>query len=137
MHKTYWAVVGTPPPEQEGTLTHYLKSVESNNKTHVSIVPREGHQKAVLNYRVIAASQRYWLLEIDLITGRKHQIRAQLSAIGCPIKGDLKYGAPRSNPDGGISLQAHRIRFIHPVSGKEIDITAPLPEGFKRLGFDM
>ena len=109
VHKTYWAVVGNQPPEPEGTLTHYLK----------------------------ASSQRYWLLEIDLITGRKHQIRAQLSAIGCPIKGDLKYGAPRSNPDGGISLQAHRIRFTHPVSGKEIDITAPTPEGFKRLGFDI
>jgi len=137
VHKTYWAVVGNQPPKQEDTLTHYLKSVESNNKTHVSIVPREGHQKSVLKYRVIASSQRYWLLEVDLITGRKHQIRAQLSAIGCPIKGDLKYGAPRSNPDGGISLQAHRIHFTHPVSGKEIDITAPLPEGFKRLGFDM
>ena len=136
VHKTYWAVVGKEPPAPSGTLTHYLKSVESNNKTHVSNVPREGHQKAVLNYRVIASSQRYWLLEVDLITGRKHQIRAQLSAIGCPIKGDLKYGAPRSNPDGGISLQAHRIRFTHPVSGKEIDITAPLPDGFKRLGFD-
>ncbi len=137
VHKTYWAVVGNRPPEQEGTLTHYLKSVEQGNKTRVSIVPREGHQKAVLKYRVIASSQRYWLLEVDLITGRKHQIRAQLSAIGCPIKGDLKYGAPRSNPDGGISLQAHRIRFVHPVSGQEIDVTAPVPDDFKRLGFDL
>ena len=111
--------------------------MEQGNKTRVSIVPREGHQRSVLHYRIIAASQRYWLLEVDLITGRKHQIRAQLSAIGCPIKGDLKYGAPRSNPDGGISLQAHRICFTHPVSGKEIDITAPLPDDFKRLGFDM
>ncbi len=136
VHKTYWAVVGNEPPKHEDTLTHYLRSVEQGNKTRVSIVPREGHQKAVLHYRVIAASQRYWLLEVDLITGRKHQIRAQLSAIGCPIKGDLKYGAPRSNPDGGISLQAHRIRFAHPVSGIEIDVTAPLPNDFKRLGFD-
>jgi len=111
--------------------------VEQGNKTRVSTVPREGHQKAVLHYRVLASSQRYWLLEVDLVTGRKHQIRAQLSAIGCPIKGDLKYGAPRSNPDGGISLQAHRISFIHPVSGKVIDITAPLPDEMKRLGFDM
>ena len=126
VHKTYWAVVGNEPPKHEDTLTHYLRSVEQGNKTRVSIVPREGHQKAVLHYRVIAASQRYWLLEVDLITGRKHQIRAQLSAIGCPIKGDLKYGAPRSNPDGGISLHARSIRFIHPVKNDD----------FKRLGFD-
>ena len=137
VQKTYWAVVGKQPPKPSDTLTHYLKSVEQGNKTHVSIVPRDGYQKAVLNYRTIAASNRYWLLAIDLVTGRKHQIRAQLSAIGCPIKGDLKYGAPRSNPDGGISLQSHRIQFTHPVSGKAIDVTAPLPDDFKRLGFDM
>ena len=136
VHKTYWAVTGKRPPKDEDTLTHYLKPVEQGNKTRVSNLPREGYQKAVLKYRLIAASERYWLLEVDLITGRKHQIRAQLSAIGCPVKGDLKYGAPRSNPDGGISLQAHRIRFTHPVSGKDIDITAPLPEDFKRVGFD-
>lgn len=127
VHKTYWAVVGNQPPEAEATLTHYLKSVEQNNKTRVSIVPREGHQKAVLHYRVIAVSQRYWLLEVDLITGRKHQIRAQLSAIGCPIKGDLKYGAKRSNPDGSISLLSHSMQLIHPVSKKEIVVEAPLP----------
>lgn len=136
VHKTYWAVVGKQPPKQSDTLVHYLKSVEQGNKTRVSGTPREGYQRAELKYSVIASSQRYWLLEVDLITGRKHQIRAQLSAIGCPIKGDLKYGAPRSNPDGGISLQAHRIRFTHPVSGKDIDVTAPLPDDFKRLGFD-
>ncbi len=128
VHKTYWAVVGKQPPEQEGTLTHYLKSVEQGNKTHVSSVPREGHQKAVLKYRIIAASQRYWLLEVDLITGRKHQIRAQLSAIGCPIKGDLKYGAPRSNPDGSICLHARHLELEHPVSHEIISITAPVPQ---------
>jgi len=136
VNKTYWAVVGKQPPLDHDTLTHYLKSVQDSNKTLVSATPREGYQKAVLNYRVIAASMRYWLLEVDLLTGRKHQIRAQLAAIGCPIKGDLKYGAPRSNPDGGISLQAHRIAFTHPVSGNNIDITAPLPDDFRRLGFN-
>jgi len=135
VHKTYWTITGKQPPQASGTLTHYLHSQQENNKTHVSDTPREGYQRAVLNYRVIANSQRYWLLEVDLLTGRKHQIRAQLAAIGCPITGDLKYGAPRSNPDGGICLQAHRIQFTHPVSGIDIDVTAPLPDSFKRLGF--
>ena len=85
----------------------------------------------VIGSLIIAASQRYWLLEVDLITGRKHQIRAQLSAIGCPIKGDLKYGAPRSNPDGGICLHARQIRFVHPVRKEEMTLTAPLPESWK------
>ncbi|MBR3102114.1 MAG: RluA family pseudouridine synthase [Muribaculaceae bacterium] len=127
VHKTYWAIVKNRPPHDRETLTHWLTSVERNNKTYASTHPREGAQKAVLNYRLLASGERYHLLEIDLITGRKHQIRAQLAAIGCPVKGDLKYGAERSNPDGGISLQSHRIRFTHPVSGKEIDVTAPLP----------
>lgn len=129
VHKTYWAIVGKRPPQDSGTLTHWLTSVEKNNKTYASNTPKDGAVKAVLNYRLIASSERYHLLEIDLITGRKHQIRCQLAAIGCPIKGDLKYGAPRSNPDGGISLQSHRIHFTHPVSGNEIDVTAPIPEG--------
>lgn len=127
VHKTYWAIVKNRPPKDEDTLTHYLVSVEKNNKTYVVKPGTEGAQKAVLNYRIIGQSNNYFLLEIDLITGRKHQIRAQLSHLGCPIKGDLKYGAPRSNPDGGISLQSHRIKFIHPVSKEEIDVTAPLP----------
>ena len=128
VHKTYWAIVGKRPPHDSGTLTHWLTSVEKNNKTYVSNTPKDGAVKAVLNYRLIASSDRYHLLEIELITGRKHQIRCQLAAIGCPIKGDLKYGAPRSNPDGGISLQSHRIHFTHPVSGNDIDITAPIPD---------
>ena len=114
--------------EQEAdTLTDYLVNVERNNKTHVVKPGTAGAQKAVLNYRIIGHSNNYFLLEIDLLTGRKHQIRAQLANIGCPIKGDLKYGAPRSNPDGGISLQSHHIHFIHPVSKTEVDVTAPLP----------
>lgn len=128
VHKTYWAIVKNRPPKGAGNLVHYLTSREANNKTYVSSSPTKGSVKAELNYRVIASGDNYHLLEIELITGRKHQIRAQLSAIGCPIKGDLKYGAPRSNPDGGISLQSHRIHFIHPVSGITVDVTAPVPD---------
>lgn len=127
VHKTYWAIVKNRPPKDEDTLTNYLISVEKNNKTYVTSHDTKGAQKAVMKYRIIAQSKNYYLLEIDLLTGRKHQIRAQLSHLGCPIKGDLKYGAPRSNPDGGISLQSHHIHFTHPVSKQEIDITAPLP----------
>lgn len=126
--KTYWAITRNAPPKQEDTLTHYITSVERNNKSYASPIEKKGSQKAILSYRHIASSERYHLLEINLMTGRKHQIRVQLSSIGCPIKGDLKYGDKRSNPDGSISLIAHRIEFIHPVSGKEIDVTAPLPD---------
>jgi len=126
--KTYWAITRNAPPKQEDTLTHYITSVERNNKSYASTVEKKGSQKAVLSYRHIASSERYHLLEVNLMTGRKHQIRVQLSSIGCPIKGDLKYGDKRSNPDGSISLMAHRVEFIHPVSGKEIDVTAPLPD---------
>ncbi|MBO4814116.1 MAG: RNA pseudouridine synthase, partial [Muribaculaceae bacterium] len=103
-------------------------SVERNNKTYASAHPVEGASKAVMNYRLLASGDRYHLLEVELLTGRKHQIRAQLAHIGCHIKGDLKYGAARSNPDGGISLQAHRIWFEHPVSHVLVDVTAPLPQ---------
>lgn len=127
VEKTYWAIVEKAPPEPSGKLVHYLTSVERNNKTYASLEPKAGSQRAEMNYRLLASGDRYHLLEVELITGRKHQIRCQLAAIGCPVKGDLKYGAARSNPGGGISLQSHRIRFTHPVSGKLIDITAPLP----------
>ena len=127
VHKTYWAIVRNRPPKDADTLTNYLVSVEKNNKTFVTDQSAIGAQKAVMTYKVISHSDNYYLLEIELLTGRKHQIRAQLAHLGCPIKGDLKYGAPRSNPDGGISLQSHRIRFIHPVSKQEIDVTAPTP----------
>lgn len=126
--KTYWAITKNMPPKQEDTLTHYITTRERINKSYASTTPKEGAAKAVLKYRVIARGDRYSLLEINLLTGRKHQIRVQLSAIGCPVKGDLKYGAERSNPDGSISLLSHRIEFDHPVSKQHIDITAPLPD---------
>lgn len=125
--KTYWAITRNRPPKTEDTLTHYITSTERNNKSYASATEKKGSQKAVLKYRHIASSDRYHLLEVNLLTGRKHQIRVQLSAIGCTIKGDLKYGDKRSNPDGSISLLSHRIEFTHPVSGKHIDVTAPVP----------
>lgn len=127
VQKTYWAITHFNPPKQEDTLTHYITSTERNNKSYASTTPKEGALKAVLDYKLISRSDNYFLLEIHLHTGRKHQIRVQLSEIGCPVKGDLKYGAPRSNPDASISLQAHRIVFKHPVSGEIIDVTAPVP----------
>ena len=126
--KTYWAITKECPQKEEDTLTHYISTVERNNKSYASLTEKKGALKSILKYKVLAKSDNYNLLEINLLTGRKHQIRVQLSSIGCPIKGDLKYGAKRSNPDGSISLLARRIEFIHPVSGKTIDATAPLPE---------
>ncbi len=128
VQKTYWAIVANQPPEEQGTLTHWLTRNTKNNtaRAHDREVP--GSKQAVLDYRILARSDRYWLLEIELHTGRHHQIRCQLAKIGCPIKGDLKYGAPRSNPDGSISLHARRIQFEHPVSHLPIDITAPIPQ---------
>lgn len=126
--KTYWAIVANQPPQPEGTLTHWLTRNPKNNTARAYDREVPGSKQAILDYRVIARSDRYWLLEVDLHTGRHHQIRCQLAKMGCPIKGDLKYGAPRSNPDGGISLHARHIRFEHPVSHQEIDITAPVPD---------
>lgn len=127
-NKTYWAITRNLPPKEEDTLTHYITTTERNNKSYASLTEKKGSQKAVLKYRHIASTDRYHLLEVNLLTGRKHQIRVQLSAIGCPIKGDLKYGDKRSNPDGSISLMSHRIEFTHPVSGNKIDVTAPVPD---------
>lgn len=127
VHKTYWALTRNKPSEESRRLVHYITTVEKTNKSYAHLTPREGAKEAALTYRHLASSDRYHLLEINLETGRKHQIRVQLAAIGCPIKGDLKYGDKRSNPDGSISLIARRIEFTHPVSGKKIDITAPLP----------
>ena len=137
--KTYWAITRNRPPKTEDTLTHYITSTERNNKSYASATEKKGSQKAVLKYRHIASSDRYHLLEVNLLTGRKHQIRVQLSAIGCTIKGDLKYGDKRSNPDGSISLLSHRIEFTHPVSGKHIDVTAPVPSDnlWKALAFNV
>ena len=126
--KTYWAIVPKEIIPQSQTLTHYLKKNEKNNKAIVYNKETDGAKKAILNYQIIKTLDNYMLLEIDLQTGRHHQIRAQLSKIGVPIKGDLKYGAPRSNPDGGISLHARSLEFIHPVSKEQINITAPTPE---------
>ena len=126
--KTYWAIVANKPPQESGTLTHWLTRNEKTNtaKAYDREVPNS--KKAVLDYRLTAASERYFLLEIQLHTGRHHQIRCQLAKMGCPIKGDLKYGAPRSNPDGSICLHARHLELVHPVSHEAISITAPVPQ---------
>lgn len=129
VHKTYRAITRNRPPKDADELRHYITTVEKTNKSYAHDEPCKNGKESRLRYRLLAQSDRYNLIEVELLTGRKHQIRVQLSAIGCPIKGDLKYGDKRSNPDGSISLMAHRVKFTHPVSGKEIDITAPLPQG--------
>ncbi|MPM51003.1 putative RNA pseudouridine synthase [bioreactor metagenome] len=126
--KTYWAVVKKLPEKTEATLTHYLIKNERTNKSTAYDVEKPNTKKSVLHYKVIGQSQNYNLLEVDLETGRHHQIRCQLSKIGSPIKGDLKYGAERSNPDGSISLHARKIAFIHPVSKEKIEVVAPTPD---------
>lgn len=126
--KTYLAIVANKPPQPQGTLTHWLTRNEKQNTARAYDREVPGSKKAVLDYRLIAQSERYFLLEIELHTGRHHQIRCQLSKMGCPIRGDLKYGASRSNPDGGISLHAWRLELEHPVSHQNIVIEAPLPE---------
>ncbi len=128
IHKTYWAVTRRRPAEESALLTHYITTVERNNKSYASERPVANSKEARLEYRLLASSERYHLLEVRLLTGRKHQIRVQLSAIGCPIKGDLKYGDRRSNPDGSISLLAREIDFIHPVSKNPVHVTAPVPD---------
>ncbi len=128
VHKTYWAICRNIPDKPEAELRHFITSTERNNKSYASLTPGNGAKEARLRYRVAGSSDRYHLIEVELMTGRKHQIRVQLSAIGCPIKGDLKYGDKRSNPDGSISLMARNVKFIHPVSRQLIDITAPVPD---------
>ncbi|MGB5554065.1 MAG: RluA family pseudouridine synthase [Flavobacteriaceae bacterium] len=125
--KTYWAVVQQMPETQNGTLIHWLKRNTKQNKSYAHSKEVNDSKKAILDYRTIKQLDRYVLLEIDLKTGRHHQIRAQLSAIGCPIKGDLKYGFPRSNVDGSIHLHARKISFVHPVKKEILEITAPPP----------
>lgn len=125
--KTYWAIVKQTPAETEGELVNYLVRNEKQNKSYAYDTEKPGSKKAVLHYRLIARSDNYSLLEVDLKTGRHHQIRCQLAKMGCPIKGDLKYGFPRSNPDGSICLHARRVRFVHPVSKELIDVVAPVP----------
>ncbi len=127
IQKTYWAVVSKMPPEERGELKHYLVRNREKNKSFAYDTDRKGAQFAHLSYRVKGATKNYYLVEIDLHTGRHHQIRAQLSAVGCPIKGDLKYGAPRSNRGGGIYLHARKVEFIHPVRRENVLITADPP----------
>ena len=139
VHKTYWAIVGSEKWKVESgkweveddaechEITHWLTRNEKQNKSYAYDHEVPHSKKAVLRYRVIGHSDRYSLVEVKLLTGRHHQIRCQLAAIGCPIKGDLKYGAPRSNPDGSISLLSHRVEFIHPVSKEPIVVESPLP----------
>ncbi len=128
INKTYWAIVKKRPSMEEGTLTHYLIKNEKTNKSAAYDTEKPNTKKAILHYKLIATSTNYYLLEVDLETGRHHQIRCQLAKIGSPIKGDLKYGAERSNPDGSISLHARSISFIHPVSKEPIFVIAPVPE---------
>lgn len=125
--KTYWALVKNMPKKSEDTLVHYLVKNERTNKSAAFDFEKKGTKKSILHYKLVSKSDNYYLLEIDLETGRHHQIRSQLSKIGSPIKGDLKYGADRSNPDGGISLHARSISFIHPVSKNKINVVAPVP----------
>lgn len=131
VHKTYWAITKNAPPADEGVLTDWLVRNERQNKSYAHPQEVPNAKKAVLKYRVIAHSDRYHLIEVNLLTGRHHQIRCQLANMGCAIKGDLKYGAPRSNPDGSISLLARRITFVHPVSKENIVVEAPLPPNDK------
>jgi 23S rRNA pseudouridine1911/1915/1917 synthase len=127
--KTYFAIVKERPPEEVATLKHYIKKNESQNKSYVYDTEVKGSKEASLTYKLIGRSEKYYLLEVELHSGRHHQIRAQLSKIGCPVKGDLKYGFARSNEDGGISLFARRLEFIHPVKKEPITIVAHFPEG--------
>ena len=133
IHKTYWALVEGKPNPAEATLKNYLKSDGRINKTFISSVKDPEAKEASLSYSTLAEGERYSLVEIHLHTGRKHQIRAQLSHAGHPIKGDLKYGAKRSNPDGSISLLARKISLIHPVSKQQIEIEAPVPPLFQKF----
>lgn len=126
--KTYWAIVAKEMIPKSQRLIHYLQKNEKTNKATVFIKPTENAKESILNYQIIKTLDNYQLLEIDLETGRHHQIRAQLSKISVPIKGDLKYGAPRSNPDGGISLHARKLEFEHPVTKEKIKIIAPVPQ---------
>ncbi|MEE1385442.1 MAG: RluA family pseudouridine synthase [Prevotella sp.] len=135
VHKTYWAVVKRRDIAMEGTLTDWLTRNERQNKSYAHEREVPGAKKAVLKYKVCAVADNYMLIEVTLLTGRHHQIRCQLSHMGCPIKGDLKYGAPRSNPDGSISLLSRRVEFVHPVSKENIVAYADVPDD--RLWHDL
>lgn len=127
IHKTYWAIAANTPPQPEGTLVHWLVRNEKQNKSYAYDHEVPNSKRAELDYKVIGKSDRYCLVEVVLKTGRHHQIRCQLAKMGCPIKGDLKYGAKRSNADGSICLHSRRMEFVHPISKKEIVVEAPVP----------
>ena len=129
MRKTYWAIVQGAPKQPEARLENYLVRNEQQNKSYIAKPGAKDAKLAVLTYRTLTRGDHYSLLEVELLTGRHHQIRCQLAAIGCPIKGDLKYGAKRSNPDGSISLHARQITFVHPVRKEQVTIAAPVPDG--------
>jgi len=131
VQKEYLAVVQQRPPETEGTLIHFLRKNEAKNLAVAFLSEQPGTERSELRYRLLGSSERYHLLHIQMITGRHHQIRAQLAAIGCPIKGDVKYGFRRSNPDRSILLHAWRLAFDHPVSGERVQLEAPVPEAFQ------
>ena len=135
IHKYYWALVCAEPPQPEGKLSGYIWRNEAQNKSYMCRPGsmRKDARLAELEYRLLCKTERYWLVEVKLLTGRHHQIRCQLSDMGCVIKGDLKYGAPRSNPDGCISLHSRRVNFIHPVRKEEMTIEAPLPQSWGRI----
>lgn len=133
MHKTYWALCCGAPANETGELTDWLVRNEKINKSFISKPGAAGAKEARLRYRLIGKTDRYSLISVQLLTGRHHQIRCQLAAMGCVIKGDLKYGAPRSNPDGGICLHSREIRFIHPVKKEEMTLLAPPPSSWKGL----
>lgn len=126
--KIYWAITENQPHPEQGSLTHHLERDPKTNKSRVYPKPTAHTKEARLNYNLLASSTNYHLLEVELLTGRHHQIRAQLSKIGCPIKGDLKYGAARSNKDGGICLHSRSIEFIHPVRKEPVKVIAPVPK---------
>ena len=126
-NKVYWAIVESKPEKDAGTLVHYLKKNEKQNKSYATTDEVPGSKKAILHYKLIGSSDKYFLLEIELETGRHHQIRVQLSTIGCRIKGDVKYGAKRPNPDGSISLHVRTLEFNHPTSKEIVKFTAPVP----------
>ena len=128
VHKTYMALVCSAPPKQEDLLEDWIWRNEKLNKSFIG--KREGAKQARLRYRLVRATDRYYLVEVELLTGRHHQIRCQLSHLGCPVKGDLKYGAPRSNPDGGICLAAAKVSFVHPVRKTSLEVSAPLPSSW-------
>ena len=130
IQKTYWAIVQGAPKLPEARLENWLVRNEAQNKSYIAKPGAKEAKQAILSYKTLAKGENYTLLEVNLETGRHHQIRCQLAAIGCPVKGDLKYGAKRSNPDGGISLHARQIRFIHPVKKEPVTITAPVPKDF-------